>query len=303
MWRPLLRAKLGECWKDTSAAFIWATIARMYAARRSGLKKEMFGYVRGGYDTVLTAFESKLRETGVEIQCEAPIRQIHSVSGRVVVETDRNEQIFDRVVSTLPSPVLSQALPELNDEQRQLHDGIRYHGIICASVLLKKPISHYYVTNITDDDCPFTAVIEMTALVDPEQLGGNNLIYLPKYVTPDDPTFEKSDEEIEEEFIAALDRMYPHFSRDHVKAFRLSRVRHVFALPTLNYSERVPSIETNVPNVYAVNSAHIVNGTLNVNETVNLGNEFADAVLSGSVFCVQPGSETMQTRALEVISQ
>ena len=34
---------------ETSAAFIWATIARMYAARRSGLKKEMFGYVLGGY--------------------------------------------------------------------------------------------------------------------------------------------------------------------------------------------------------------------------------------------------------------
>ena len=27
----------------------WATIQRIYAARNSGLKKEMFGYVRGGY--------------------------------------------------------------------------------------------------------------------------------------------------------------------------------------------------------------------------------------------------------------
>jgi len=48
----------------------------------------------------------------------------------------------------------------------------------------------------------------------------------------------------------------------------------VFALPTLGYSERVPPIETNVPNVFAVNSSHIVNGTLNVNETVKLGNDF-----------------------------
>ena len=35
------------------AAFIWATIARMYAARRSGLKEERFGYVPGGYARVL----------------------------------------------------------------------------------------------------------------------------------------------------------------------------------------------------------------------------------------------------------
>ena len=43
IWLPLLRAKLGENYQQTSAAFIWTTIARMYAARRTGLKKEMFG--------------------------------------------------------------------------------------------------------------------------------------------------------------------------------------------------------------------------------------------------------------------
>ena len=32
IWLPLLRSKLGESYRNTSAAFIWATIARMYAA-------------------------------------------------------------------------------------------------------------------------------------------------------------------------------------------------------------------------------------------------------------------------------
>ncbi|MEQ9410286.1 MAG: NAD(P)/FAD-dependent oxidoreductase [Fuerstiella sp.] len=276
MWLPLLRAKLGECWKDTSAAFIWATIARMYAARRSGLKKEMFGYVRGGYDRILKAFEAALVSRGVDVRCDLPVRQIHSTAeGPLIVETAHGEEVFDRVVSTLPSPVLSQILPGLGNEERALHDSIRYHGIICASVLLKKPISPYYVTNITDDGAPFTAVIEMTALVDPAQLGGRHLVYLPKYVVPDDPAFEQTDADIERQFVGALDRMYPHFSPDDVRAFRISRVRHVFALPTLGYSEGVPPIRTNVPHVFAVNSSHILNGTLNVNETVKLGNDFA----------------------------
>ena len=51
-WVPLLAAKLGDGWRDANAAFIWATIQRRYAARRTGLKKEMFGYVRGGYGVV-----------------------------------------------------------------------------------------------------------------------------------------------------------------------------------------------------------------------------------------------------------
>jgi len=42
---PASPRQLGANYTKASAAFIWATIARMYAARRSGLKKEMFGYV------------------------------------------------------------------------------------------------------------------------------------------------------------------------------------------------------------------------------------------------------------------
>jgi protoporphyrinogen oxidase len=49
IWRPLLRAKLGDDYQTTSATFMWATIQRLYAARRSGLREELFGYLPGGY--------------------------------------------------------------------------------------------------------------------------------------------------------------------------------------------------------------------------------------------------------------
>lgn len=39
IWLPLLKSKLGENYRHASASFIWAIIARMYAARRSGLKQ------------------------------------------------------------------------------------------------------------------------------------------------------------------------------------------------------------------------------------------------------------------------
>ena len=168
------------------------------------------------------------------------------------------------------SPVDGRA----NSSEQQLFDGVRYHGIVCASVLLKKSLSPYYVTNITDAGYPFTAVIEMTSLVDKQELDGNALVYLPRYVTPNDELFEKSDAEIEHEFIAGLQRMHPSLSLADVKAFRVSRVRHVFALPTLGYSDRLPPTVTSVPGLYSLNSAHIVNGTLNVNETIKLANDF-----------------------------
>jgi len=272
IWLPLLRAKLGECYRRTSAAFIWATIARMYAARRTGLKKEMFGYVEGGYARILDRFGEALRDAGVEIELRAPVRRVRRGDGdsiRVEYGSDRTAD-FDRVVMTVPAPVAARACPDLSAEQVEKLNGIEYVGIVCASLLCKNPLSPYYVTNITDSWVPFTAVIEMSALVDRDQFGGHTLIYLPKYASPDDPIFSRSDDDIRDEFVGALRRMHPGFAPDDLLAFQVSRVRHVFALPTIEYSGRLPSTTTSIRGLYIVNSAHIVNGTLNVNETIQL---------------------------------
>ena len=275
IWLPLLRSKLGDSWKETSAAFIWATIARMYAARRTGLKREMFGYVRGGYATVMERFTEKLRQAGVTIRCNAAVRCIRSADhGRVTIHLAEETPEFDRVVCTLPAAGVTRLCHELTEDEKSLFNGVQYHGIICASVLTRRSLSPYYVTNLTDGNSPFTAVIEMTSLVNKQELNGHALIYLPKYVNPDDEAFEKHDSEIEHEFLTGLQQIHPEFSMADVVACRVSRVRHVFALPTLNYSRRLPPIRTSVPNLYAVSSAHILNGTLNVNESIRLAEEF-----------------------------
>ena len=278
IWLPLLRAKLGESYRIASAAFIWATIARMYAARRSGMKKELFGYVRGGYATILDRYLTKLRERGVELIASAPVAKI--VDGPRIELASGEVRTFDRIIVTSAPPLAEKLVPGLSAiEQAKLND-LTYQGIVCASVLLKKPLSRFYVTNLTDDWLPFTGVIEMTALVDPAEFGGRTLVYLPKYVAPDDPLFAESDDSIRERFLAALERMHPSFQRSDVLAFQLAKVKHVFAVPTLNYSERVPDMNTSVEGVYLVNSSHIVNGTLNVNETLQLAGQAVEKILS-----------------------
>lgn len=280
IWEPLLRAKLGPNYTKASAAFIWAIIARMYAARRSGLKKEMFGYVPGGYGRVLARFAEALTQSGVTVHLNHPAQRVVAVPGAGVRVSFASApaQAFDQVVVTAPAPVAARLCPGLSaDEQAKLR-GVQYQGIVCASVLLKHGLSPYYVTNITDAGIPYTAIIEMTALVDRDQLGGHALVYLPKYVEPDDPIFERTDAEIEEQFLTALGQMHPTFDRRDVRAFRVSRVRHVLPISTLNYSDNLPPMTTSVPGLHVINAAHIPNGTLNANETVQLA-ETAAAML------------------------
>jgi protoporphyrinogen oxidase len=279
IWLPLLKAKLGDAWQRTSAAFIWATIQRMYAARHSGQKHEKFGYLPGGYARLLDRFRRQLEELGVEVITSCPVAQVEADgNGSMIVTPTSGEPLtFDRVVVTAPAPVAARLCPQLKADETARLKGVEYLGIVCASLLLKQPLAGFYVTNITDP-APFTGVIEMTALVNPAELGGQSLVYLPKYVASGDASFARSDDEIRDEFLTALARLFPTFSSEDVLAFRVSRVRHVFALSTLNYSQRVPPIETSIPGLFLVNSAQIVNGTLNVNQTVRQAEQSLNAI-------------------------
>jgi len=277
VWLPLLRAKLGDCYRETSAVFIWATIARLYGARRTRAKTEVFGYLAGGYARIVAGFHRLLVEQGVSIRLGRAVRSINSYrGGRLQVEPDSGAaETFSNVVVTAASPLAARMCPDLSVEEKDQLFAISYQGIICASLLLENPLSGFYLTNIADSRVPYTAVVEMSALVEPSQFGGRALVYLPKYVSPDSPYFQRTDDEIREEFESALAQMYPSFVKNQCLSFRVSRVRYLLPIPTIHHSRKVPKISTSVRGLYIVNSTQIVDGTLNVNETVRLAESAA----------------------------
>lgn len=272
LWRPLLESKLGPMSTRASAAFIWAIIARMYAARRSGLKRERFGYVRGGYDVILTRLRQHVAAQGVEVSVGSQVTEVRQDGDEARLVCGNGESdLFDHVVLTVPCPVIRATCPQLTEAEQARLGRVVYQGVICPSLLLRRPLAGYYVTNLTDPRLPFTGIIEMTALVDPANFGGNSLVYLPRYVSVDDPLWHRTDEEIVEESIDALGRIYPDLVRDDVVATRVGRVRHVLAVSTLDYSaDALPPVATSLPRVSVVNSSQIAYGTLNVNETLAL---------------------------------
>ena len=273
-WQPLLRAKLGDGYREASAAFIWATIQRLYAARRTGLKKEMFGYVPGGYARVFDGMAATLRADGVKLVLGSPVRAVRRDGDSLAVDTDTGIERFEEVVVTANAHLAADLCPDLTAQEATRLRGVRYMGIVCASLLLDRPLGPYYLTYITDPSTPFTAVVEMTAFVDPTDVGGHHLVYLPKYVAPDDPLLDASDDDVRAAFLPYLRRMYPSLSDQDVLAFRVSRVRRVFAVPTLGYSARMPGLSTSVPGLHLVGSAQLPFATLNVNDTLSLVGEF-----------------------------
>ena len=284
IWLPLLKSKLGDTYQKASASFIWAYIDRMYAARRTGMKREMFGYVPGGYARVLETFSKSLISRGAILLSDHIVQEIQpkrSDRSLQITFTDQPAREFDRVIVTTPAPVVSRICPGLTEDEKKRFDSVDYMGVICASMLLKKQLAGYYVTNITDPGIPLTGVIEMSAVVDPNELGGNHLVYLPKYLpSDDDASFSEPDESIKERFLLTIEKMYPNFKRSDIVEFKIARARNVMALPTIGFSENLPPMVTSVPGLAVISSAHIVKGNLNVNETIQIADEGLRHVLA-----------------------
>lgn len=283
LWEPLLKCKLGSARHQASASFIWATIKRLYSTReKNASKKERLGYVRGGYHTVFTRLAEQIEAMGGKIITSARVQQVCTGdSGSVRVATVAGNLDFDSVVATMPSSGFAQLTPGLNPEYRTRLDKMQYMGMVCAVLLLKRKLTPYYCTNLTDD-LPFTGIIEMTNLISLEETKGRHLVYLPKYTSPGDPLFDASEEDVWNMFYPELKRVVPDLKDEEIERRFVFRERLVQPIPVLDYSALVPSMQTSIPGLLLANTTQIVNSTLNNNEMVRISGKAVELVLQKS---------------------
>ncbi len=285
IWDPLLRSKLGEARERTSAAFIWAPITRLYGTRSSSSKREKMGHVRGGYHTIITTAEKKLSELGVRVVLNAPVLKVETPghlqdTEPIRVITNDAESGFDKVLFTVPCPIVSQILSNPTDHPywQQLRQ-VEYLSMACVFLVLTRKLSPYYTINLLDKDLPFTGIIEVTNVVSPEDLGGKHLVYLPKYMPHEDPMNNIEDEQIIKLFVEKLRKVFPDLKDEEILHTRLFREKHDQPLQELNYLDRAIGFRTPLPGTYLVNTSMIYNSTLNNNAVISLANKAVKLIL------------------------
>jgi protoporphyrinogen oxidase len=291
-WGPLLKCKLGSCREEASAAFMWATITRLYSTRNKGAgKQEQLGYVCGGYRTVFNRLQERIESLGGRIVTGAPVQRIQSRDNAMDVSIAGRHHQFDHVIATIPSKLLAQIAPQLSPDYQEKLNAIRYLGIVCFVLVARRPFSPFYVTNLCDEQIPFTGLIEMTNLIHTDETAGRHLIYLPKYTAPDDPLFLASEDELWATFRVALQRVIPDITDADIERRFLFRERFVQPLPVLQYSDLAPSMATGVPGLILANTTQIINSTLNNNAMVQIARD--------AVALVTPKAERLRVAATQ----
>jgi protoporphyrinogen oxidase len=258
LWMPMLDAKFDRAHQGVPATWMWSRLVRMKSTRSGADQRESSGYLIGGYATLMQAMADRIRASGGRIHLASPVQEV-VIEGNRAVGIRSADRVWpaEAVVSTMQAPVFSRLIPQAPEAYRNMLTSVSYLGVVCPLVVLDRPFLDYWVLNIADRNVPFTGVIETTAYIDPQHVGGHHLVYLPKYTAPGSPWQQMSDEEVKAQTIQALTRINPRFEPRAIRYLMIHRERFVEPLHRIRGVDPIPPVETPVAGLFLVTTAQI----------------------------------------------
>jgi protoporphyrinogen oxidase len=267
MWKPLLIGKFGPFYKDVNMAWMWARIH----ARTTRL-----GTFEGGFQKFADLFAEKLREMGVEIKLNAPIKSIKQEQTAVSLSVDGD--VFDKVLVTSSPNLMAKLCPDLPENYLKGLLDLKSMGAVVMTLSLKHSLSKegYYWFNVPKDEgYPFLALVEHTNFVPKENFGGDHIMYAGDYLELGHEYFTMSDDELLERFIPAFKKFNPEFSRDWVKKIWVSKTNYAQPVPLVNHSKNIPEIQTPIKGLYFASMSQVYPWDRGTNFAVEIGRKAA----------------------------
>ncbi len=279
VWGPLLTQKYGRRAEEVGLVWLWGKIALRTRSRDKTGLGERLGYMRGSFGRVVEALLSRIASRGGELRAARPVKIASRLDGRWVVDFRGGSETIDLVLSTVAIPELLRIAPDLPAETRERWGTISYAHALCPVLVLDRPLTPYYWTNVGDTAMPFGGFIEHTNYVPAARYGGNRVVYLSDYVLPDDPKWTMPDRDLWEIYLPAVSRLAPAFEGARVLERHLFRAEHAQPIVGTHYSRVLPPLRTGVPGLYSAAMAQVYPEDRGQNYAVKIAREAASALL------------------------
>lgn len=279
VWEPLLISKFDRDADSVSAVWIWNKFKLRGASRSKNINREKLGYMRGGFAQLITGLAEAIEAAGGTIRTNCRISGIRRLpNGRLALVGCPDAEGFDRVLFTGSPQLLAGLETPLPDKYREKLSHLKAKANICMVLELDRSLSPYYWITVAQKDIPFVLIIEHTNLVG---LDGypSHIVYLSRYVDPEDDLFRKSDEAIEAIFLDGLSRIFPGFRMEWIRKACLTRASYAQPVITRHYSELIPPFKAPVGGLYLASMAQIYPEDRGMNYAVRLGTAVADEIL------------------------
>jgi protoporphyrinogen oxidase len=287
IWKPLLRIKFGNSYEKISAAWIWGRIKPRAKSRSGSLMKEELGYIKGGFQVLIDKLEEEITKQNGKLMRETEVEKIEKCKEEKVKlycsgnNNGKKEFEFDGVISTIPNPLFLRLLPKSSevDAYSKNLKKVKYQSVVCATLLLKKPLSEIYWLNVSDPKIPFGGVIEHTNFISREEYGNFSVVYLFNYMKKGEKIYNFSDEQLIEMYKKGLKKIFPDFDPETlIVDYVINRDDYGTPVYIKNYSKLKPSFKTPLKNVFLANTSQIYPFDRNMNNSVKLGKKIAEKI-------------------------
>jgi protoporphyrinogen oxidase len=277
IWDPLLRIKFGEYHEQISAAWIWHRIHRVARSRTKPQSLNSYGYLDQGCHTLMQRMIDRLSGSeNFHLILNGKVSKI-SIKNRktegVILESGRSISA-DSVISTCAIPTFIKLVDSLGDYGARLAS-INYLNVVCVLFVLDRPYSKNFWLNVNDPRMSFNGIVETTNLNPRSDLKGRSLIYVPYYMSSQNPRWGWTDESFFNEYIDALKIINPQFSEDWIVRRYVFRDANAQAVCRVGFSEIMPAMRTSVHGLYITDSSQYYPEDRTLSASVKLGSSVA----------------------------
>jgi len=251
IWEPMIKFKWGKFYSDLPATWIWRRVKQRVESRTKLFGIEKLGYLKGSTQTFIDFLEKKIIENNGKIYKDNKVTEVVVENGKISkLITEKGDFDTDILISTLPLNLLLSIAPSLPEDYKVKLQDVQYLSVIEIVLELKESLSDIYWLNISDKNIPFCGIIEHTNFIPASLYNNTTVIYLPSYVSQNDPLLTTDNDTLLNRFINGVKTVFPEFKDEWILKYHIFREKNAHSIRTLNYSERILDFKTPISNFY-----------------------------------------------------
>jgi len=274
LWRDLFDYKFHHLAENVSAAWIWSRIRRI-GRSRSSIFREKLGFLKGGSQTLLDALSTAIEEDGGQINLRSRIEKVVIEDNKVRgVQVNNEFHAFDKVISTIPVPYLSQIIPDLSEDVKKKFNALENIAVVCVIVKLKKPVTDFFWVNTNDPSMDIPGLVEYTNLRSLE----NHIVYVPFYLPQTHHTFLESDSEFQKKVTSYLKLLNTNLEDDDIIDVKVNRYKYAQPICQPGHLTNLPPISLPIDGLWAADTSYYYPEDRGISESIALGRQIAKEV-------------------------
>ena len=262
LWRELFRKKFGEYAGIILTSFIWARIKK---------RTKSLGYIKGGFQELINYLHKLLVGQQVNVSTNFEVKEISKKGEKYLI----NNQLFDAVVSTLPTPIMIRLTKNVFPEAYLKRiSKIKYLSAVNLILETDKPlIDKTYWLNVCDKNIPIMCLVQHTNFINKKNYGNKHLLYVANY----DKLLKMSKEEILNFYAPYLKKISPNY-QPLTTSYYLFKAPFAQPIFDKEFIKNKPEFITPQKNFYIANLDMTYPYDRGTNFAVKLGKKVAELV-------------------------